>query len=109
MHPDIAKVISEYEYQGMIISEALAAGWDYYFTKRSKGSIPGYPDLCLIHAEWKRQMYVEVKRDKGKLTEHQVYWLTLLQDVGSECYCVWPEDYAWLLERLTLIRLSEGE
>lgn len=85
--------LTEKVWQQQIVQLARTVGWRSYHTLRSKGSQPGYPDLTLVRD---RVVFVEVKTEKGKLSEKQREWLTALWVAGAEVYVARPRD----LERL---------
>ncbi|MEJ7871739.1 MAG: VRR-NUC domain-containing protein, partial [Rubrobacteraceae bacterium] len=58
---------------------------------------PGYPDICAVKGE--RLLYIELKTEKGKLSEPQRQWLDALAVVpGAEVYVLRPSDFDKLLE-----------
>jgi hypothetical protein len=68
---------------------ATMLGWNTWHVLRPKGSPAGLPDrLC-----WRdRIIYVELKREKGKLSDAQVRVLTALARAGGETYVWFPAD-----------------
>ena len=66
--------------------------WLTYHTYRSDRSEPGFPDIVLVRPP--RLLFMELKSDKGKLTEEQAEWMALLEQVlGVECALVRPSDW----------------
>lgn len=51
----------------------------------------GFPDLCLVRG--KRLLFVELKGEKGRLSEGQDDWLAALEETGVECYVWKPADW----------------
>lgn len=66
---------------------ARILGWKAYHTLRSQGSEPGYPDWTLIR---ERVVWLELKTEKGVVSDRQVEWLRALRDAGAEAYIVRP-------------------
>ena len=60
----------------------------------------GFPDLVLVRED--RLLFIEVKSAKGRLSEWQKEWITLLRGTGKcEVYVFFPEDWGNLLSILT--------
>lgn len=66
---------------------ARMLGWKAYHTLRSQGSEPGYPDWTLIR---ERVVWLELKTEKGVVSDRQVEWLTALRKAHAEVYLVRP-------------------
>lgn len=65
-------------------------GWVLtYHTLRSKGSTSGFPDRVLIRD---RVIFVELKTEKGPVSDSQSRWLTALAKAGAEAYLWRPSD-----------------
>jgi hypothetical protein len=70
-----------------------------YFTWSSVHSPPGFPDLVLVKPP--RVLFVELKTERGHLTEHQEWWLGHLVGCDqTETYCWRPHDEAQITEVL---------
>lgn len=67
-------------------------GWRFYFTWTSIHSPKGFPDLTLLSSERRRVIYVELKTEKGKVTDSQRVWLDDLTDCQQEVYLWRPGD-----------------
>ncbi|MDD5703631.1 MAG: VRR-NUC domain-containing protein [Dehalococcoidales bacterium] len=93
--------LSEKEFQSHIEELARLNGWKYYHTWNSLHSPSGFPDLVMVRD--KRQIFAELKSEKGKLTEYQLEWLKALQEVPSNEVFVWRpsnwEEIVKVLER----------
>ncbi len=61
-----------------------------YHTFDSRRSDTGFPDLVLVSAQRKRVVYLELKREKGKVSERQAEWIRDLDAAGAEVYIVRP-------------------
>lgn len=54
---------------------------------KRQGVKPGVPDLCVPVARGRyHSLYIEMKADRGKPTEHQVEWLHRLRGEGMCAY-----------------------
>lgn len=92
MNPVLAEHLTEADFQTMIVDRARALGWlvhhdrgDY---RQCIAGDPGFPDLVL--ARGGRVLFVEVKSEKGKVTDAQYGWLTALSGEGIEAGVWWP-------------------
>ena len=52
----------------------------------------GWPDLICVHPKRKRILAMELKADKGKLTEKQEGWLDALDQAGVPSFVFRPRD-----------------
>jgi len=75
-------------------------GWIMYFTWRSIHSPAGFPDLVLANPDQKRVIFAELKREKGKVTEHQKQWLDALKACGQTVFVWRPADIEAIAEIL---------
>lgn len=84
--------VTEREWGRTVTEAAKVCGWAVYHTWLSVRSEPGWPDLVLVRPP--RLVVAELKREKGKLTERQGYWLDLLRACpGIEAYVWRPSDW----------------
>ncbi len=90
--------LSEEDLQQRITDRANALGWLVYHTHDSRRSTSGFPDLVMSRSG--RLLFVEVKTEKGKVSEAQQGWLdNLSQDLNREVY-VWRPSHFVLIEKL---------
>ena len=59
---------------------------------------PGFPDLMLIKGS--RLLFLELKAQRGTMTELQRERLAELREVGADAYCFRPSDFNIILEIL---------
>lgn len=78
---------------------ARMLGWSAYHTLRSQGSEPGFPDWCLVR---ERVLWIELKREKGVLSDAQVRWLRALRKARAEVYVVRPRHLEAIAKVLQL-------
>lgn len=82
--------VLEKDLQRTVIELAQVCGWQrIYHTHDSRRSQHGFPDLVLVR---ERIVFLELKRDKGKLAPAQKLWLRALRDAGGEVYLIRPRD-----------------
>ncbi len=81
--------LTEKEWRRQVLQLADTLGWKSYFTFISKGSSHGFPDLVLARD---RVVFLELKREKGKLTDQQKVWLRALLAAGQDAFVVRPRD-----------------
>lgn len=67
-------------------------GWWTYHTHYSRGSEAGWPDLVLLDPRGHRCLFVELKREDGKVTPPQQAWLDALTACGYETGVWRPSD-----------------
>lgn len=79
----------EKDFQAQVVDLARRLGWVTYHTYNSRRSTHGFPDLVLVR---ERILYLELKREKGSLTEEQKHWLRLLTAAGGQAYVARPRD-----------------
>lgn len=93
----ILRAMSEAEWMAKVREFATRYGWISYHTRDSRGSDHGWPDLAIGHASQRRTLFVELKKETGKVTPAQRMWLTHLESCGFEV-AVWrPRDEAEVL------------
>jgi VRR-NUC domain len=96
--------LTEKEWQAQVVELAKTLGWKrVYHVFDSRRSSHGFPDLLLVR---ERLVLLELKRETGRLTEHQKGWLRDLLGADVECYVARPSD----LERVAdLLQHREGD
>ena len=93
--------ITEKAWQKQLEALAKTLGYTHiYHTFMSRWSDKGFPDLVLVHPGQKRVVYIECKRESGKLTDHQREWLAALESAGQEAYVLRPSDWDRAVEIL---------
>lgn len=94
--------LTEKQWQQQVVDLAKQLGWRRpYHTHDSRRSEPGFPDLTLVRD---RVIFLELKREKGRLTEPQKDWLRALDAAGAEVYVARPRDLEDLARVLTTRR-----
>ena len=83
----LANAMTESELAENVRHLAKALNYMAYHTWRSDHSPAGFPDWVFVKEG--RLLFVELKRQKGKITTHQRDWLDCLR----ECHLV--EVYEW--------------
>ena len=70
---------TEKDFQARVVEFATLMGWKVYHTYDSRRSNPGFPDLILVQG---RSMFcLELKSEKGKVSDAQMEWIAALDDV----------------------------
>jgi hypothetical protein len=98
--------MNEAQWQSVVIREAMLAKWAYYHPpdnipykgNKKQNIVAGFPDLTLVRGD--RLVFVELKAEKGRITEAQKVWLKRLEATGVECYLWRPSDYDTMLKTL---------
>ncbi len=84
-------VITEKDLREQIRDLCKVLGYKFYFSWTSIHSPRGMPDLILVKPP--RILFVELKTDKGQVSEYQKEWLDILNECpGCEVYVVRPSD-----------------
>jgi hypothetical protein len=84
---------SEADLMAAVIVLARLAGWSVYHPYDSRRSTAGYPDLTLVREG--QLLFVECKREDGRLTQDQSDWLLRLSRVPGVVATVWrPSDWS---------------
>lgn len=83
-------------------------GWTGYHPYLSIHSERGWPDWSLVNTTQKRMIFVELKAEKGKLSESQVKWKGLIEATGGEWYCLRPSQFEEAQEILKKRALEGG-
>lgn len=83
---------------------ARTLGWTTcYHTLRSKGSASGFPDWVIVR---ERVIFLELKKEKGHVSDAQAHWVKKLFHADAEVYIVRPrhlEEIGHVLQRKTII------
>ena len=83
--------ILEKDFQLEVRGIAVTYGWEVWTTLRSQGSPQGEPDLRMCRPP--RFLMVELKTDKGRLSEEQKRAKALLEACDGVEYYLWrPRD-----------------
>lgn len=67
---------------------AALTGWRFYHTHNSQHSPAGFPDVVLLSRRQERLLFVELKRESGRVTTQQEFWIGDLRALGHEA-AVW--------------------
>ena len=95
-------VVSEKAFQSAVVRLAKERGWLCYHTHDSRRSLPGYPDLTLVHPTRHVALWSELKVPGGSLTLQQAHWIKALGEVRETAAYVWtPDDMPEIRRRLT--------
>jgi len=91
-------LVTEAELQAAILDCATANGWWSYHTRNSRGSNAGWPDLVMLRAP--EAIFVELKREDGRVTPEQSEVLGKLRACGLEVHVWRPSDLDAAVARL---------
>lgn len=91
--------LSERAFQELVLDLALTTGWMAYHTWLSMHSERGFPDLVLVRPP--SVLFVELKRERGKLSLAQRGWQLMLAACAGVEYHEWrPSDWPAIVARL---------
>jgi len=96
----LSGVVTEAQWQNTVVEAAQLLGWWVFHDHDSRKNQAGFPDLVLIRPP--RVMFLELKRETGKLTTAQGEVLGLLEDCpGVEAEVARPSNWSALVEWLS--------
>lgn len=96
----LSGVVTEAQWQNTVVEAAQLLGWWVFHDHDSRKNQAGFPDLVLIRPP--RVMFLELKRETGKLTTAQGEVLDLLEDCpGVEVEVARPSNWSALVEWLS--------
>jgi hypothetical protein len=99
-YSEISGCVTEQAFQETVQQAADLYGWWWYHTNDSRRSRPGFPDLVLIKPP--KVIFLEVKREKGRLTVAQADVLAMLSDCSEvQAGVVRPSDWEQVVEWLS--------
>ncbi|WBL18492.1 VRR-NUC domain-containing protein [Citricoccus sp. NR2] len=84
----LAAQMTERQLQGSVQQLATLHGWRWYHVTDSRRTVPGFPDLVMVHPTQQRVIWAELKRASGRLTADQKAWIADLEAAGQEVH-VW--------------------
>jgi len=93
--------MSEKDLQSAVLEQMKWMGWLVYHTHDSRRSQPGFPDVVAVRGS--RHMFVEFKREKGKIRTEQHQWLNQLADAHGEVYLVRPSTEEAFIENVNVV------
>jgi hypothetical protein len=85
--------ISEKQFMAQVVQFARLNRWLVYHTHDSRRSVPGFPDLCMVHPERKRLLFAELKVGANRPTDEQHEWMLALSQSGARAVLWYPEDW----------------
>ena len=96
--------VSEKQFSQQVVDLAKILGWKVYRCWLSIHSPAGFPDLTMVKTlsdGYTVILFVELKRDGGKLTQSQIEWLGLLRKPEGCFSFVWtPSQFDAVVEIL---------
>lgn len=96
----LSGVVTEAQWQNTVVEAAELFGWWLFHDHDPRRNQAGFPDLVLIRPP--RVVFVELKRETGKVSKAQAEVLGLLADCpGVESRVARPSDWPSLVEWLS--------
>jgi hypothetical protein len=88
-------LLSEKQWMAQVVELAKTLGWKVFHAYDSRRSEPGFPDLVLVKPP--SVIFVELKKQDGKVTKPQKIWLDALQRSRNVQAYLWrPSDWDWI-------------
>lgn len=94
----VPELLSESDWQDLIVAAAKVHGWWTYHTLNSRGSTAGWPDIVLVRPP--EALFVELKKERGKVSAEQGRVLEMLRACDLEVHVWRPSDEAEAFARL---------
>lgn len=88
--PKIAEV-TEAQFQQSVTAALSLFGWLWYHTHDSRRSNAGFPDIVAVRGS--RVLYVELKRETGRVSVDQQIWLDTLRQAGQSAFVLRPSQF----------------
>lgn len=83
--------VTEKQFMAAVVEMAQMLGWLVYHTRDSRHSEAGFPDIVCVRRD--RVLFIELKTEKGRLSEEQERWLSALGLAGAHVHCWRPSDW----------------
>jgi glycine/D-amino acid oxidase-like deaminating enzyme len=93
-----AELLTEADWQELVVQYARLQGWWCFHPYDSRKSQAGWPDLVLMRPP--ELVIVELKSQRGKVTQEQERVLAMLDECGVEAHLWRPADEAAVFDRL---------
>lgn len=87
------KALSEKQFQQRVTDLCDVLHLRYYHTYDSRRSPSGFPDLVIVGPTG--CIFVELKKENGKVTTRQQEWLDDLRTAGQVAVVWHPSDWGW--------------
>lgn len=98
---DVAPRITERQFQAQVVTLLRLHGWPLvYHTFDSRRSEAGFPDLVACRPHDGRLLIVELKAQRGRMTEAQKAWRAGLGEVRRVTVDVWRPSDGDRIERI---------
>jgi len=92
--------VTEADFQKTVTDTLRLFGWRYCHFRPARtargwrtavsGEV-GFPDLCAVRGA--RVEFIELKAEKGRLSQEQATWLAALGQAGQSVHCWRPSDW----------------
>jgi len=70
--------VTEAELQQLLTDAAELNGWLVFHDNDSRRNVPGFPDLVLVHGQFGRVLFLELKSETGRVRPAQHVWMDAL-------------------------------
>jgi hypothetical protein len=99
--------MTESEFQRTVCEALRVLGWRFCHFRPGRTSRgwrtpitgdAGYPDITAVRGD--RVLWIELKGEKGRLSEEQGRWLAALGLAGQDVHCWRPSDWPVIEETL---------
>lgn len=90
--------IPEADLQRAGVALLRATGWKVFVDRMAWRSDKGWLDVCAVHPDMQRTIFVEFKTQKGTIRPEQQEWIQAHRQAGNDVRLVRPsdwEDFAW--------------
>ena len=95
--------LSEADFAKAVVALAREHGYHVYTSRDlrpSRATLRGYPDLHLFSSNLRDSLFLELKTERGRMSEAQKETHDKMIKAGLEVHVLRPRDFGWLVERL---------
>ena len=95
MPPDwLNRQVTEAELQSQALKLMRDMGWKEFHDRVAWKSDPGWLDVTAVHVGMRRTVFIEFKKETGKVSPKQQEWIDAHRAAGNEVMVVRPSDWA---------------
>lgn len=89
----IGRLVTEREFQRTCVGALKALGWSVFHDNVAWRSDPGWLDLTCVHPVQKRTVFIELKKESGKVSPKQQEWIDTHTAAGNEVFVFRPSQW----------------
>jgi hypothetical protein len=86
-------LVTEKAFLDQVLGAFRLHKWRAFHVHDSRRSVPGFPDVVAVHRGQHRVVWVELKTERGRLSDAQLAWGEALLAAGHEFYVWRPSSW----------------